>query len=482
MQTSKATRTLRSLLVAAIALCTVGLAPSRAQAQWGPIAVTADDIVGANGRLHELTIQTASLPTPARVRVLLPVGYDDPANATARYPMLLLLHGASGNARDWTSKTDIAATPTADGLIVVMPDGGSSGFYSDWNDGPAWETFHIRELIPWADARYRTFGDRAHRGVAGLSMGGYGALAYATRHPDLFVAAGSFSGAVDLAGLGIVEEQALKALGLADDRRWGPYASNSATWKDHNPPDMLGNLGPLPIALFTGNGVPNAGDNPAAGFLEAGVWVMNTSLHTKATTQQVPIEYHDYGAGVHSWPYWQADLHAWLPTLLRNIAHPAALPAAFSYHTAEPRFSVWGWDFSVENPAKEDVALTAVSSKALTATGHGVLSAVTPPSFVPGATYVVPGADRPTFTADADGRLHLVMTIVPAAPTTLSITAEPVATAAENAARVASAERTSALVEIPATGMTPPLPAMATLLVIALAFGIASRRSSHRAR
>src|SRR5207302_11234669 len=152
-------------------------------------------------RVTDLTFTSTALGGPVHVDVLLPPGYC-PAS-TARYPVLYLLHGHGGHYSDWVNHG-------VDGVvgdlpaIVVMPDGGYDGFYSDWYgsdlDGhspeppPAWETFHLRELLPWVDATYRTIPDRAHRAVAGLSMGGLGAMTYAAHRPDLFVAAGSFSG------------------------------------------------------------------------------------------------------------------------------------------------------------------------------------------------------------------------------------------------------------------------------------------------
>src|SRR5207244_819175 len=68
---------------------------------------------------------------------------------------------------------------------------------SDAERAPAWETFHVSELVSFVDGQYRTVRSRGGRLVAGLSMGGFGSMIYAARHPDLFVAAGSFSGAVD---------------------------------------------------------------------------------------------------------------------------------------------------------------------------------------------------------------------------------------------------------------------------------------------
>src|SRR5437773_7393562 len=81
-----------------------------------------------------------------------------------------------------------------------MPDGGhdaNAGWYSDWVEGSRqWETFHTSVLVRYVDRHFRTLGG-GHRAVAGLSMGGFGAMSYAARHRGLFTAAASFSGAVD---------------------------------------------------------------------------------------------------------------------------------------------------------------------------------------------------------------------------------------------------------------------------------------------
>src|SRR4051794_23154641 len=86
-----------------------------------------------------------------------------------------------------------------------MPDDGADGSYSDWygsvigtgERAPAWETYHVKELIPFIDATFPTAADRSHRFIAGLSSGGHGAMKYAAIYPQLFGAAGEFSGAVD---------------------------------------------------------------------------------------------------------------------------------------------------------------------------------------------------------------------------------------------------------------------------------------------
>ncbi|MEU6995984.1 alpha/beta hydrolase-fold protein [Streptomyces sp. NPDC046465] len=137
---------------------------------------------------------------PVRVRVQLPAPYDP----SAAYPVLYLLNGGAADYEQWTSGGgNVTDSVTKAGFkgIVVMPEGGKVGFYSDWqgstygNFTPLWETFHIKQLVPWIDAHFATSGRRA---VAGMSMGGYGALKYAAQHPDLFSAVGAFSGGTDI--------------------------------------------------------------------------------------------------------------------------------------------------------------------------------------------------------------------------------------------------------------------------------------------
>src|SRR2546423_483341 len=194
-----------------------------------------------SARLIELTMRTDALTADTKVRVLLPDHYD-PSGRT-RYPVLYLLHGALDDYRAWTDKGDAAAITAGLPLIVVMPDGGSEGNYVDWyNFGaggpPRWETYHIGQLIPWIDGHFPTVAARSGRAVAGLSMGGNGALAYAALHPDLFSAAASFSGAVDTNNL---EEQVVTGTGGLQSGQppgaiFGERATDEVRWRGPNPP------------------------------------------------------------------------------------------------------------------------------------------------------------------------------------------------------------------------------------------------------
>ena len=151
-----------------------------------------------HGRMQYYKLATSSVGLLPRVNVLLPDGYD----ISRRYPVLFLLHGGGENYSTFDTKYDIRNHTAGRDLIVVMPDGGAAGWYSDpesSNVGPRnWETFHIKELIPWVDATFSTTGQASGRAVSGFSMGGFGALKYAAKHPELFGSVSSHSGPADL--------------------------------------------------------------------------------------------------------------------------------------------------------------------------------------------------------------------------------------------------------------------------------------------
>jgi enterochelin esterase family protein len=146
-------------------------------------------------------------PSPALGRsipyaIYLPDGYEE---GDARYPVLFLLHGLGGDENDWVTGGRLG--PTLDGLIaagavpgmiVVAPGMGDSWYVDNPDPGGfgAAETAFLEDLVPWVDRAWRTAGARGGRAVAGLSMGGWGAVRFAMLRPELFVAAASLSGAL----------------------------------------------------------------------------------------------------------------------------------------------------------------------------------------------------------------------------------------------------------------------------------------------
>lgn len=148
-------------------------------------------------------LQTVSFFSPAVSRqmkfdIVLPPGYDE---SDERYPVIYLLHGYMQNYTVWGRNLGAAfyARNFSD-LIVVMPDAGNSWYInyasSEGNQRNNWEDHIVRDVIGYVDSNFRTISRREGRSIAGLSMGGYGAIMLGLRHPDLFVSMASTSGAL----------------------------------------------------------------------------------------------------------------------------------------------------------------------------------------------------------------------------------------------------------------------------------------------
>lgn len=132
--------------------------------------------------------------------VVLPPGYNLITSRGTRYPVLYLLHGWGGHHDAWLKYSYLKQYAAGHRLIIVTPEG-ENGWYTDGAGGAndKFESYVVEELIPEIDRRFRTVTERRGRGVAGLSMGGYGALKFGLKHPELFAFAASTSGALDAA-------------------------------------------------------------------------------------------------------------------------------------------------------------------------------------------------------------------------------------------------------------------------------------------
>ena len=132
-----------------------------------------------------------SLGRTKKLSVLMPAKYDP----RVRYPVLYLLHGYSGSHDNWLTKTKIAEYVRDVPMIVVMPDGENSWYVnSAMEPNDRFEDYIVNDLPNYIQKAYSI--DTTRQGIAGLSMGGYGALVLALRHPARYRFAGSFSGAI----------------------------------------------------------------------------------------------------------------------------------------------------------------------------------------------------------------------------------------------------------------------------------------------
>jgi diacylglycerol O-acyltransferase / trehalose O-mycolyltransferase len=285
------------LACAALAGCGSTAAKPPAPASAPSATVVGEHRSGA--RVVDLTIRSPALGDTANVRLLLPDRGKRP------WPVLYLLHGCCDTYVSWTRSTDIERMRALRRVLVVMPDCGDVGFYSDWRDGPRWETFHTRELPALLARRY---GAAPQQSIAGLSMGGLGAMDYAARHPGMFAAAASFSGVLHP----LAEPKIWLGLfnAYTDDplKVWGDPKRDRANWAAHDPTELAARLRGTRLFVSSGSGPGDA--------TEAIVGRESRAFAARLRTLGIPAQLHLYRGGRHDWPYWQRELHRALPTLL----------------------------------------------------------------------------------------------------------------------------------------------------------------------
>jgi S-formylglutathione hydrolase FrmB len=417
------TRACGLVALAVIWLCSPAcVTPSLADSYDGA-RIVAEQPIGANG--IELTIATPAFTAPTRVQVFLPTGYG--SDPTRRWPVTYYLHGMQGDQtrfKAWFGDL-ISGFPS----IVVAPDGGQSGYYSDWYNGgaggpPMYETYDIDQLIPLIDARFRTIASRAGRAVIGESMGGYGVMTYAARHPDLFAAAASMSGFVDsnyAPAIAIVSAGPLLQGGLPDSI-YGAYATEEVRWRGHNPTDLAANLRDVDLQVRTAEGVPTTtieGTDPTSAVgctEEAGIFKTSTDFHQRLLALGIPHLWKDYGKGCHDTLNFRREFVDSLPGLERVFANPRPNPSVFDYSSIEPHFAVWGWRVDAgPSRALEFLQMQHAGRGGLTLVGSGRTNVTTPPFFRGRAAVDLVTSDGVSvLRPDHEGRLHFTVDLGPA--------------------------------------------------------------------
>jgi putative tributyrin esterase len=259
----------------------------------------------APDRLREESVNSAALGRVMKYRVLLPEGYDA---SLRRYPVLYLLHGLGGNYHDWTTRSNLAEYTRPLQLIVIMPDG-ENAWYTNAADGSArFEDYLVTELPGDVVQKFRTVNSRYGRAIAGLSMGGYGALKTALKRPAGFAVVGAFSGAFEVTRPGRLE----RLIGVAESERIGRIfgGPDSQTRKDNDVFTLAAAIKP-PAApyIYIDCGIA---DNE----LIAANREVVAALHKAG----VAYEYHEV-AGGHTWDYWDRQIRAFLPVLMKRMTN-----------------------------------------------------------------------------------------------------------------------------------------------------------------
>lgn len=351
----------KALTVLAAAAMTIVVTPASAHAD-GPAIPTFTDGFGLTqvgtptGTATDFTI-TVTTPQVAgthEIRIFLPADYA--ADPTKHYPVFYLLHGVGDSPNAFATFPALTAASASDSMITVVPDGGMRGWYTNWLEQDAttgaqnWETFHIDQVIPFIDANLRTIATKRGRAIGGISMGGFGALHYAERHPDLFSQVATFSGADDLAmnlvRVAVVGTEvvlpgycAISSVSSSTGTPscdYGPVVSSDAIfgspypifnadwdWYAQSPAYHANTLSGMGISIYTGNGAPtnDLREQVAEGAAQ--------NLESSLDTLGYPSRYVDYGNGStwgpncdggHDGNCWAQDLADYLPRLEQAFA------------------------------------------------------------------------------------------------------------------------------------------------------------------
>jgi S-formylglutathione hydrolase FrmB len=271
-------------------------------------------------RTLDLSLPSAALGRNAPVRLILPSSFD--ARPARTYPVLYLLHGAHDDYTSWTRETDIEAFTAGRELIVAMPDAGPTGIPTAWRDGPDYETFQVSEVPALLARDYRASGVRV---IAGVSTGGYGAMAHAARHPRTFAAAASYSGILDTTAPGVpsLMDAIVTREDLAPRSLWGSPILNLLTWRDFNPRARAAGLRGTPLYVSSGSGVVGGVGDWLPEALESLLWPSAHAFTDTLALLRVPVTTHFYAGGGHGWAYWKREFGTSWPMLAGALGVPA---------------------------------------------------------------------------------------------------------------------------------------------------------------
>jgi S-formylglutathione hydrolase FrmB len=259
----------------------------------------------ATGRAECVSLPSKILARAVPYCVLLPPSYD--AEKTRRYPILYLLHGLGDNEQMLVHSggmnlvEDLWEQHELGEFLIVTPAGDAS-FYINSHDGKRrYEDFFLQEFMPGVEKRYRAQAGRSTRGIAGISMGGYGALHIAFRHPQLFAAVGAHSAALmeKMPNISAENSRQIGRLRVLGDAFGSPF--DPAFWNQNDPEAIArtANLAGLKIYF-------DCGSEDDYGF-DAGAEALDKLL----TSRHIPHEFHLYPGG-HNWAYFAEHLPALL--------------------------------------------------------------------------------------------------------------------------------------------------------------------------
>ncbi len=223
------------------------------------------------------------------------------------YPVVYLLHGYTDDNTGWLQFGEInryADKAITEGIIppmiIVMPNGDSSWYINSYDGKEKYEDFFIKEFIPAVEKEYRIKNNKSFRGIAGLSMGGYGTLFYAIKYPQLFAAAAPLSAAVfdDTAMVTMADKNYENVFGQLFGRGLKAKERLNKSWYDNSILKMVEARSTDDLSRV--RYWIDCGDDD---FLSKG----NCLLHIALIEKKVPHEFRVRN-GAHTWTYWRTGI------------------------------------------------------------------------------------------------------------------------------------------------------------------------------
>ncbi len=248
--------------------------------------------------------------------ILLPPSYD--ADKSRRYPILYFLHGLHENAEillnsgGWDLIQDLWNQHRIGEYLIVTPSADNSFYINSLNGRDDYQSFFIREFVPYIEHRYRARAERTQRGIGGVSMGGYGALRLAFLYPQLFVAVTAHSPAlIDEPGAQLAPGVAAEVTQFVGTAFGSPF--DAAYWRRESPFTIV-KTRPRPAGLKI---YFDCGMRDSFGFNRGA-----EKFHQLLDSHGVPNEFHLY-PGSHDWAYFAQHMPASLEFQSRAFGlHP----------------------------------------------------------------------------------------------------------------------------------------------------------------
>ncbi len=251
------------------------------------------------GKVEYKTMPSKILNEDREYSIFLPPGYEQ--NTDKKYPILYLLHGGGGSHKDWPGRghvgdvaNQLMASNEAAEMIIVCPEAGKT--FMNYFNNPDWryQDYFFEEMVPYIESNYRVIGDKDHRAIAGLSMGGGGTVVYTTSHPEMFCAAYSMSG--------YLYRQNLPFLDFNDPVQKKIHQ----LVEDHNCVQIIQNAGPDQVEAF----------KTVSWFIDCGdddfTFDPNMEFIAAMREKQIPYQLRVRDGG-HTWEYWHSALYIALP-------------------------------------------------------------------------------------------------------------------------------------------------------------------------